>query len=96
MDAAPEPRELIWPNLGYRRWERRLRQGVSWAAFFLIVAFYVPVVAAIQGLLQVPHPPLPTRLSTSFGLFNVPAVAAIQDFFQVPSPSTVSPRILLL
>eukprot|EP00884_Botryococcus_braunii_P007497 jgi/Botrbrau1/16749/Bobra.0277s0005.1 len=52
VDVAPEPREVLWKNLGYRRWERKLRQGLSWAAFFLIVAFYIPVVAAIQGLLQ--------------------------------------------
>jgi hypothetical protein len=53
VDAAPEPREIIWTHLGWRRWERRLRSILSWLTFFLIVAFYVPFVAAVQGLLQV-------------------------------------------
>jgi hypothetical protein len=50
--AAPEPRDVIWGNLGWRAWERQLRAVGCWAVFFVMVAFYLPVVTAIQALLQ--------------------------------------------
>ena len=34
-------------------WERQLRAVLCWAVFFVMIAFYLPVVAAIQALLQV-------------------------------------------
>ncbi|KAK9843537.1 hypothetical protein WJX81_008012 [Elliptochloris bilobata] len=51
--AAPGPDDIIWRNLGWRRWERQLRTGAAWVAFFALVSFYIPVVTAIQALLQV-------------------------------------------
>ena len=40
-------------QLRWRKWERTARFSLVWAFFFLIVAFYIPVVSAIQALLQV-------------------------------------------
>ena len=37
----------------WRNWERQLRAVLCWAVFFVMIAFYLPVVAAIQALLQV-------------------------------------------
>ena len=37
----------------WRMWERQLRAVLCWAVFFVMIAFYLPVVAAIQALLQV-------------------------------------------
>ncbi len=37
----------------WRKWERAIRMAFIWAVFFVIVAFYIPVVSAIQGLLKV-------------------------------------------
>ena len=36
----------------WRQWERQLRGVGCWAVFFAMVAFYLPVVTAIQALLQ--------------------------------------------
>ncbi|BDA46964.1 CSC1-like protein At4g02900 [Coccomyxa sp. Obi] len=51
--AAPEPRDVIWGNLGWRLWERQLRAVLCWVVFFTMIAFYLPVVTAIQALLQI-------------------------------------------
>ncbi|KAK9919147.1 hypothetical protein WJX75_009706 [Coccomyxa subellipsoidea] len=51
--AAPEPRDVIWGNLGWRLWERQLRAVLCWVVFFCMIAFYLPVVTAIQALLQI-------------------------------------------
>lgn len=37
----------------WRMWERRLRAVLCWVVFFTMIAFYLPVVTAIQALLQV-------------------------------------------
>ena len=37
----------------WRTWERQLRAIGCWAVFFAMLAFYLPVVTAIQALLQV-------------------------------------------
>ena len=37
----------------WRVWERQLRAIGCWAVFFAMLAFYLPVVTAIQALLQV-------------------------------------------
>ena len=37
----------------WRVWERQLRAIGCWAVFFVMLAFYLPVVTAIQALLQV-------------------------------------------
>ena len=42
---------LTWRR--WRSWERQLRSALCWAVFFVMIAFYLPVVAAVQALLQV-------------------------------------------
>ena len=37
----------------WRLWERQMRSVGCWGVFFAMVAFYLPVVTAIQALLQV-------------------------------------------
>lgn len=41
-------------------WERQLRAVACWVAFFTMIAFYLPVVTAIQALLQVGQCPCTT------------------------------------
>ena len=43
----------------WRTWERQLRAIGCWAVFFAMLAFYLPVVTAIQALLQVCGMPRP-------------------------------------
>ena len=50
--AAPRPQEIFWPNLGLRRWERSARGLGMWLAFFLLVAFFMIPVTAVQALLS--------------------------------------------
>ncbi|MEW5319517.1 MAG: hypothetical protein WDW38_010662 [Sanguina aurantia] len=52
MDAAPEPQEVIWCNVGLRQWERSARRSTLIACFLLLLVTYVFPVSAIQGLLQ--------------------------------------------
>ena len=42
---------LMWRR--WRSWERQLRTALCWVVFFVMIAFYLPVVAAVQALLQV-------------------------------------------
>lgn len=49
ISPAPGPDELLRPALGIRTWELSLRWVVMWAAFWLLVLFYAPVVALIQA-----------------------------------------------
>eukprot|EP00884_Botryococcus_braunii_P010053 jgi/Botrbrau1/19049/Bobra.0100s0073.2 len=51
--TAPNPNEIIWPNLGLRSWEKLLRNMLGWGAFAVMTLFYLIPVALIQGLLQV-------------------------------------------
>ena len=37
----------------WRSWELQLRTALCWVVFFVMIAFYLPVVAAVQALLQV-------------------------------------------
>jgi hypothetical protein len=37
-------------------WERQLRAVLTWLVFFVMIAFYLPVVTAIQALLQASPP----------------------------------------
>ena len=37
----------------YRRWERKLRTALAWAAVVLVSGSFLPVSLAIQGLIQV-------------------------------------------
>ena len=39
--AAPPPETLFWGNLRWRKWERRYRADLGWAAFWLLAAFFV-------------------------------------------------------
>jgi Calcium-dependent channel, 7TM region, putative phosphate/Cytosolic domain of 10TM putative phosphate transporter len=50
--AAPRPDEVIWKNLGLRQWERSSRKAGMWVAFFLLMAFFMIPVTAVQALLS--------------------------------------------
>ncbi|GJN10284.1 hypothetical protein PR202_ga28365 [Eleusine coracana subsp. coracana] len=50
---APEPRDIIWPNLSRKIYERQIRQVVVYFIVFLIVLFYtIPlgIIAAVTTL----------------------------------------------
>ena len=49
---APPPNDIIWGNVKARGWERTVRGLLSWAAFGLMIFFFIPVVAAIQQLIN--------------------------------------------
>ncbi len=48
-----------WHRGRWRLWERQLRAVLCWVVFFTMIAFYLPVVTAIQALLQVGCRPCP-------------------------------------
>jgi len=51
LQPAPEPKDVIWENVGFRLWERRFRAIVVASAFLLACIFYVVPVAAFQTVL---------------------------------------------
>jgi hypothetical protein len=50
--AAPRLEEVLWNNLGLRQWERSSRLAAMWVAFFLLMAFFMIPVTAVQALLS--------------------------------------------
>lgn len=49
--GAPRPDEIVWKNLGLRLWERSARRAVLWVVFFLLMAFFMIPVTAVQSLI---------------------------------------------
>ncbi|KAF8714086.1 hypothetical protein HU200_028085 [Digitaria exilis] len=47
---APEPRQIIWPNLPRKIYERQIRQAVVYTIVFLIVCFYIIPITAISAV----------------------------------------------
>lgn len=52
VQAAPGADEIVWDNLGVRYWSRVTRGLGMWAVFIAILIFYLPVVAAIQAVVN--------------------------------------------
>ncbi|KAI8468680.1 MAG: hypothetical protein J3K34DRAFT_426590 [Monoraphidium minutum] len=52
VQGAPGADEIIWGNLGLRYWSRITRTIAMWALFIAILVFYLPVVAAIQAVVN--------------------------------------------
>ncbi len=53
--GAPSPQEIIWKNIGMRRWERSLRSTLVLLAFSALCVFYLIPIAAIQVRGVAPH-----------------------------------------
>ncbi|TVU41184.1 hypothetical protein EJB05_14683 [Eragrostis curvula] len=47
---APEPREIIWPNLSRNIYERQIRQTVIYSIVFLTVFFYMVPITAVSAV----------------------------------------------
>ncbi|XP_062189010.1 CSC1-like protein ERD4 [Phragmites australis] len=47
---APEPRQIIWPNLPMKIYDRQIRQAVVYFIAFLIVLFYIIPITAISAV----------------------------------------------
>ena len=47
---APEPCQILWPNLPRNLYERQIRQSVVYVIVFLIVFFYMVPIAAIAAV----------------------------------------------
>jgi hypothetical protein len=52
VQPAPGTDEIVWSNLGMRHWQRVVRNLAMWAAFVALLVFYLPVVAAIQAVVN--------------------------------------------
>uniref|UniRef100_A0A0D9WVH0 CSC1/OSCA1-like 7TM region domain-containing protein n=1 Tax=Leersia perrieri TaxID=77586 RepID=A0A0D9WVH0_9ORYZ len=50
VEQAPEPRQIIWPNLCKKVYERQIRQVVVYGIVFLTVVFYMVPITAISAL----------------------------------------------
>ncbi|GAQ89688.1 early-responsive to dehydration stress protein [Klebsormidium nitens] len=46
---APEPRDVIWANLGVSWWEKFARQSLVYGATFLIIFFYLIPITIVSG-----------------------------------------------
>jgi hypothetical protein len=46
---APEPREVIWANLGISWWEKFVRQSAVYGVTFLIVFFFMIPITIVSG-----------------------------------------------
>jgi hypothetical protein len=49
---APSPGDIIWKHVPYRGWERSLRQVLVWGAFILLLFIYMPIVLAVQSVIN--------------------------------------------
>ena len=49
---APQPQEIIWKNLQLRAWERNSRHKTYLVSYWVLVAFYMIPVAAVQVLIS--------------------------------------------
>jgi hypothetical protein len=47
---APEPRDIIWPNLSRNIYERQIRQVVVYSIVFLAVVFYMVPITAVSAI----------------------------------------------
>ncbi|KAG2631650.1 hypothetical protein PVAP13_2NG039100 [Panicum virgatum] len=47
---APEPRDIIWPNLSRNIYERQIRQVVVYSIVFLTVVFYMVPITAVSAI----------------------------------------------
>ncbi|KAK9811621.1 hypothetical protein WJX72_007134 [[Myrmecia] bisecta] len=83
VDAAPAPEEIVWRNLGWREWERKLRNTIIWVAFAALAIFYVVPVAALQAIIQV------DKLESVPGIKQLASLPLISDFFKAILPSLV-------
>lgn len=50
--ASRRAGEVLWDNVAVRGWERTLRSVAAWGAFTLMMLFFLPVVAAVQSVLN--------------------------------------------
>lgn len=50
VTEAPEPREIIWPNLPMKIYERQIRQAVIYFIVFLTVFFYLIPITAVSAI----------------------------------------------
>ncbi|GBG63700.1 hypothetical protein CBR_g39011 [Chara braunii] len=76
---APEPRAIIWENLGFRYYERTVRRAVVHFATFLIIVFYMIPIAFVSGLSTLDN--LKRTLTFLKPVFEIGAVKAILDAF---------------
>ncbi|KAK9804434.1 hypothetical protein WJX72_012500 [[Myrmecia] bisecta] len=53
VSAAPGPDEIVWRNLRWRKWERKVRTVLVWSAFVCLTLFYMIPVGAVQALIEV-------------------------------------------
>ncbi|KAK9861196.1 hypothetical protein WJX84_002371 [Apatococcus fuscideae] len=80
---APQPRDVIWPNLGLRAWERNVRSILIWAIFIVLTIFYIVPISAIQVYIQV------NRLSRVAALKWLVTWPVLSGFFVAFLPTLV-------
>eukprot|EP00891_Asterochloris_glomerata_P001750 jgi/Astpho2/1750/Aster-04171 len=75
---APQYEEVFWPNVSWRRWERKLRSFAVWGAFFTLALFYLIPISAVQSLIQASCPGLAPPWSLPVNkLEHVPFIRSI-------------------
>eukprot|EP00243_Klebsormidium_subtile_P003337 TRINITY_DN16700_c0_g1_i1.p1 TRINITY_DN16700_c0_g1~~TRINITY_DN16700_c0_g1_i1.p1 ORF type:complete len:742 (-),score=286.06 TRINITY_DN16700_c0_g1_i1:415-2640(-) len=77
--VAPEPREVIWANLGIPWWERFVRQSAVYGITFLIVFFFMIPITIVSGFSTLDN--LKKFAPFLKSVFNISAISAILQAF---------------
>jgi len=89
IQAAPEPRDVIWENLRMRAWLVGILSMFSWAVYIVVLIFYAAPVVFVQGLVNVN-----TLGEVSQGLYNFVNAPFVKQILESILPCVVMVLVL--
>jgi hypothetical protein len=76
---APTPGDIIWKHVPYRGWERTLRQVLLWGAFILLLFIYMPIVLAVQSVINLEA--YRSKVKAVGTLLDLPVIGGARHWF---------------